>query len=44
MDDDLSCPACGAEVGYDDVGIAASDDDCQCPVCGVETPTSDWFQ
>ncbi len=40
----LECPACGADVGYDEVEVVESDDAMSgCPHCGVATPTEDWF-
>lgn len=40
----LECPACGADVGYDEVEVVEGGDGLSgCPQCGAACPTDDWF-
>ena len=39
---ELGCPACEAEVEYEDLENDG-DDGTRCPSCGVTSPNSEWW-
>lgn len=40
----LGCPACDAEVAYEDVDESEEEGHAKCPECGHSSPTDEWFE